>query len=291
VLVERGNTLRTRLASIAIAILAVAVLGAACGEDEPTTTPPATTSGEPTPTFTTLQDGVLQVASCLDYPPFESVEGGDEVGFDVDLSEEIATRLGLTVEWVTHDFDTVFTALAGDQFDMVAAASTITAERDEIVDFSDPYYAARQSLIVNTEQTPELTSTDQLVAGDIVGVQKGTTGQLWAQENLEANGIELKSFTNITPAFQDLEAANIVGIISDEPQAVEVAGSLYPSLAVVQGIDTNENYGFALSESNPELRDAVNSALAEIIADGTYAEIFLTYFPDQEVPPQFQASG
>lgn len=270
--------------------MAVVLLGGACGEDEPTTTAPPTTSPQEL-TFTTLEEGVLQVASCLDYPPFESVEGGDEVGFDVDLSEEIAGRLGLTVEWVTHDFDTVFTALAGDQFDMVAAASTITDERDQIVDFSDPYYASRQSLIVNTEETPDITSTDQLAAGDIVGVQKGTTGQGWAVENLEPQGVQLKTFTNITPAFQDLEAGNIVAIVSDEPQAVEVAGSLYPSLAVIQPIDTDENYGFALSESNPELRDAVNAALAEIIADGTYAQIFTTYFPDQEVPPQFQPSG
>lgn len=282
--------MRTRRASIAIGLVAFVLLAAACGEEEPTPAPPAA-DGTEEPAFTTLKEGVLQVASCLDYPPFESLEGGDEVGFDVDLSEEIASRLGLTVEWVTHDFDTVFTALAGDQFDMVAAASTITAERDDVVDFSDPYYSSRQSLIVNTQETPDITSTDQLGEGDVIGVQKGTTGEIWAQDNLEPLGIELKAFTNITPAFQDLEAGNILGIISDEPQAVEVAGSLYPSLSVVQGIDTNELYGFAFSESNPELRDAANAALAEIIADGTYAEIFLTYFSDQEVPPQFQPSA
>jgi polar amino acid transport system substrate-binding protein len=243
------------------------------------------------PEFTTLQEGVLQVASCLDYPPFESVEGDDEVGFDVDLSEEIATRLGLEVEWITHDFDTVFTALQGNQFDMVAAASTITDERLQIVDFSDPYYAARQSLIVNVEETPDLTSTDQLGEGDVVGVQRGTTGFAWAEDNLTPHGVELKTFTNITPAYQDLEAGNVVGIISDEPQAVSVAGTEFPSLAVVQGIDTNENYGFATSKDNPELTAAVNVALAEIIADGTYAQLFEQYFPDQEVPPQFQPSA
>ena len=65
------------------------------------------------------------MANCLDYPPFESVVDGDEVGFDIDLVEEVAGRLGLTVEWIRADFDTVFTAVAGDQFDMVAAAATI----------------------------------------------------------------------------------------------------------------------------------------------------------------------
>jgi len=243
------------------------------------------------PEFTTLQEGVLQVASCLDYPPFESIEGDDEVGFDVDLSEEIASRLGLEVEWITHDFDTVFTALQGNQFDMVAAASTITDERLQIVDFTDPYYASRQSLIVNVEETPDLTTTDQLGEGDVVAVQRGTTGQAWAEENLGPQGVEFKTFTNITPAFQDLEAGNVVGIISDEPQAVSVAGTEFPSLSVVQPIDTDENYGFATSKDNPELTAAANAALAEIIADGTYAQIFERYFPDQEVPPQFQPSA
>ena len=103
------------------------------------------------PEFTTLEEGVLQVGSCLDYPPFETVKNDDEVGFDVELSEEIASRLGLTVEWIRADFDTIFTAVAGGQFDMVAAASTITEEREQEVDFSDPYFNSRQALVVNTE--------------------------------------------------------------------------------------------------------------------------------------------
>jgi polar amino acid transport system substrate-binding protein len=288
---------RLRLRALVGALVAFAAVAAACADEGgPTTSPTGTvpTTTEPTttaPPVSTLEEGVLQVASCLDYPPFESVEGGDEVGFDVEMAEEIASRLGLEVRWITHDFDTVFTALDGNQFDMVAAASTITKDRDKIVDFSDPYFAARQSFVVNVEETPDLTSTDQLEAGDVVGVQKGTTGEIWAKENLASQGIELKAFTNITPAYQDLEAGNILGIVTDEPQAASVAGSLYPSLAVVQGIDTDEDYGFAFSEDNPELRDAVNVVLAEMIADGTYAAIFQKWFPGQEIPPQFQPTA
>ena len=286
---------------LAALVAVFALVVASCGDDDGGETAATGTTGETAatgatgetgfPAFTTLEEGVLQVASCLDYPPFESVEGGDEVGFDVDLVEEIASRLGVTVEWITHDFDTVFTALQGNQFDMVAAASTITDERLQIVDFTDPYYASRQSLIVNVEETPDLTSTDQLGEGDVVAVQRGTTGQAWAEENLGPQGVEFKTFTNITPAFQDLEAGNVVGVISDEPQAVSVAGTEFPSLSVVQPIDTDEDYGFATSKDNPELTAAANVALAEIIADGTYEEIFLQYFPDQEVPPEFLPSA
>ena len=303
---EEGGLNRLRI--VLAASVALLVLGfAACASNEndsggetgatgPTETTGATgatgASGETgaIPEFTTIQDGVLQVASCLDYPPFESVEGGDQVGFDVDLSEAIAERLGLTVEWVRADFDTIFTAVAGDQFDMVAAASTITDEREQVVDFSDPYYNSRQSFAVNTEVTPDLTSTDQLAAGDIVAVQKGTTGKLWAEENLEPQGVQLKTFQSATDMFRDLSAGNVVGVVNDEPASAEIIKDL-PEITLVQAIDTNEHYGFAFSPSNPELREAANAALAQIVADGTYADIFSRYFPDVEVPPEFQPTA
>jgi polar amino acid transport system substrate-binding protein len=279
-----------------IAVFALIVAACASNEGEETgatggTAPTAATgaTGETAaiPEFSTLEEGILSVGSCLDYPPFESVENGDETGFDVDMTEEIASRLGLTVEWVKANFNTIFTAVAGGEFDMVAAASTITDEREEVVDFSDPYYNALQSLTVNTDQTPDITSTDQLGEGDIVGVQKGTTGKDWAEENLVPQGVELKTFTNSPPSFTDLEAGNTVGVINDKTASVEIVKDL-PSLAVVQEIDTDERYGFAFSPSNPELRDAVNVVLAQMIADGKYQEIYEKYFPPDSLPEEYQ---
>jgi polar amino acid transport system substrate-binding protein len=265
-----------------------ALLTGACADDTPT--PPAATGGDesPAPAFTTITEGVLQVGSCLDYPPFESVEAGDETGFDVDLTEEIASRLGLEVEWVKAEFDTIFTAVAGGQFDMVAAASTITDERLEVVDFSDPYYNSRQALIAPTDSG--ITSTDDLGDGDRVGVQRGTTGKSWAEENLEPQGAEIVSYPGGPDALRDLEAGNLVAVVIDEPAGAEIIKDL-PSLAIVQPIDTDERYGFAFSQDNPELTEAANGALAEIIADGTYATIFETYFPGVEIPPEFQPTA
>jgi polar amino acid transport system substrate-binding protein len=242
------------------------------------------------PEFTTLQEGVLQVGNCLDYPPFESVENGDEVGFDIDVVEEAASRLGLTVEWIKADFDTIFTAVAGNQFDMVAAASTITDEREQVVDFSVPYFNSLQSLTVNTQETPDITSTDQLAEGDVVAAQKGTTGKIWAQENLLPQGVEVKTFQSATDMFRDLEAGNVVGVINDKPASVEIVLDL-PSLEVVQDIDTDEHYGFAFSPSNPELREAINIAFAQLVADGTYAEIYAKYFPPESLPPEFEPTA
>jgi polar amino acid transport system substrate-binding protein len=242
------------------------------------------------PQFSTLEEGVLQVGSCLDYPPFETVRGGEEIGFDVDMTEEIASRLGLTVEWIRADFDTIFTAVAGGQFDMVAAASTITEEREQTVDFSDPYFNSRQALVVNTSQTPDLASTDDLQEGDVVGVQRGTTGAAWARDNLEPNGIELQTFTSATDGLRALEGGGMTAFIADEPFVAEAIGNL-PSLEVVEGIDTDEKYGFAFSPENPELRDAVNVVLAEMIADGAYQTIYEEWFPGAPLPPEFEPTA
>jgi ABC-type amino acid transport substrate-binding protein len=270
-----------RLALVAGLLL----VASACAEEPaPVGTSPAG------PAFSTLNEGVLQVGSCLDYKPFEYIEGGDEKGFDVDLSEAIAQELGLEVEWVRTDFDTIFTAVSANQFDMVAAASTITEERDQVVDFSDPYYNARQSLAVNTGETPEIASTDDIGEGHVIGVQKGTTGRGWAKENLESQGAQIKTFTSITDAFRDLEAGRIDGIVNDEPSSLEIVKDL-TGLEVVEAIDTGEHYGLAFSPDNPELRDAVNEALATLIEDGRYAEIFGQYFPGVEVPPEFQPTA
>jgi ABC-type amino acid transport substrate-binding protein len=239
---------------------------------------------------------VLKVGSCLDYPPFESVKGGDETGFDVELTEAIATKLGLQVEWVRQNFDTIFTAVAGQNhpFDMVAAAVTATGptgkERAQVVDFSSFYYSSRQSLAVNVDKTPDLTSTDQLGQGDTVGVQKGTTGKIWAEDNLVPQGVQLKTYTTAPDSFRDLGAGTIAGVINDEPSSAEIVKE-FPGTEVVQPIDTNEQYALAFAKYTPNLVSAVDEALQEIIDDGTYATIFAKYFPGVEVPEEFQPTS
>jgi ABC-type amino acid transport substrate-binding protein len=228
--------------------------------------------------FMTLKPGVLTVGSCLAYPPFEYYKGGKLLGFDVELMENIADRLGLKIEWVKANFKTIFTALDGGQFDAVAAASTITPERAQVVDFSIPYYNANQSLTANVKKTPDVKNVDDLKSGDVVGVQAGTTGEMWAKDNLVPEGIQLKEYTEAPTAFTDLEAGNIVGVINDEPSSRSEVETR-PDLEVVQPIVTKEQYGFALRKQNPALEKAVNDALRELFKDGTYAELFKKYVP------------
>jgi polar amino acid transport system substrate-binding protein len=288
-----------------VAILAmVTLVASACAKKSTTTSvggtsgtgpsgPTATTSatGTPVPQFTTLKSGELSVGSCLDYKPFEFTDPktGDLTGFDIEMIDAIAQRLGLKVTWVKANFNTIFTALSENKFDAVAAASTITPKRQQVVDFSDPYFPGGQGFTVNTTKTPDITSTDDLKAGDVIGVQRGTTGEMYAQENLVPKGILLKTYTGAPDAFTDLENGRIKGVVNDEGSSLTEAASR-PGLQVVQAIDTGEFYGFAVSKDNPGLLAAINLELQAVISDGTYTQIWNKWFPGNPVPAQFSGA-
>lgn len=273
----------------AVAATLFAVLGVACANNAgpgagSTTSPAQASSSAP---FTTLKQGILTVGSCLDYAPFEYYKGQQLKGFDVELMQAIADRLGLQIQWVKANFDTIFTALDADKFDVVAAASSITNKRLQVVNFSNPYYDSLIGLTVNVSKTPDIKTVDDLKAGDIVGVQKGTTNLDYANSKLVPRGVQVKVFTAAPDAYTDLEAGNIQAVVDDAPAAQAQVLSR-PGLQVVQDIPTGEQYGLAVSKDNPQLLDAMNSALTQVINDGTYAAIFDTYFPGTEVPVAYQ---
>ena len=269
------------------ALLALAVVAGCGGDDEdegaggPEAAETGAADGEGLPEFSTVEDGVLTVGSDIPFPPFEFREGDELTGFDVDLMEEIASRLGLDeVRWVDTSFDTIFTQLAGGRFDAIASATTITEERSQIVSFTEPYYLAQQALTVNTAETPDLTSVDGLSSGDVVAVQQGTTGEIWARENVP-EGVQIRSFPEAPDTYTALEAGNVTAVVFDEPSALSEA-ERREDLEVVATIDTGERYGFPVNPENDELLEAMNAVLAEMIEDGTYDEIYSAY-PD--LPP------
>jgi polar amino acid transport system substrate-binding protein len=257
------------LPSVALAA-AVVLLGAACREE----TPAANGGGETGAQVTTLEEGILTIGTDLPYPPFEYREGGEMAGFDVDVMEEIASRLGLEPEWVDSPFDTIFSDLAAGQFDVVISGATITPEREEQVNFSDPYFRSLQALVVSEDS--DIASFDDLGEGDTVSVQTGTTGELWAEENLAPNGVEIRAFPEYPPVYNALEAGQVDGVVYDESSAIPETFNR-PGTAVVDTVDTNEFYGIAVDPNNPELLDAVNEALAAMVEDGTYEEIYSSF--------------
>ncbi|MGH2700863.1 MAG: transporter substrate-binding domain-containing protein [Actinomycetota bacterium] len=285
--------------SVLLALLvALTMMAAACGEEEPTTSAGgAQNSEEPEgeePTYVT--EGQLTVGSDIPYPPFEFEDAGTLTGFDVEIVREIADQLGVEnpdEAWISTDFGTIFTQLAsGTKFDIVAAAVTAyapdgspaaetVAERKEVVDFSVPFYTSLQSLTVDSEASPDISGVDALPEGAKVGVQRATTGAFYAEEEL--TGAELISFEKAPQMYQQLQAGQLDAIFNDLPVTIESIKDK-PGLEVVEQVDTGEEYAIAVSKDNPALRDAVDEALQKIFDDGTYAEIFSKYFPEQELP-------
>lgn len=276
----------------------MALLSAACakssGEGAGSTTPPATVSASSEiPTFETVNPGFITVGSCLDYPPFETVKGGDPTGFDVELTDAIAAKIGYEgkVKWVKANFDTIFTAVANGQFDVVAAAVTATGkvgkQRAQTVAFSNYYYNSEQALSVNPTKSPDITSPDDLKSGDTVGVQKGTTGADWAIANLQPKGIAIKTYQTGPDAFRDLSGGNITAVVVDEPASYAIVATM-SDVAVVAPIDTNEKYAFAFAPTSTSLVTAWNNGLQQIIDDGQFATIFDKYFPGVPVPAEYQ---
>lgn len=225
----------------------------------------------------TREAGELRVGSDIPYPPFEFGRPPYR-GFDVDIVNEVAERLDLEAEFVKTPFDTIFRDLAQEKFDLVASASTITAERRRQVDFSQPYFNADQSLMV--KKGSGISSVADL-RGKVVGAQLGTTGADYAKDEIEGTRT-VRTYELADDAFNALQAGQIDGAVVDYP-VTKYAERSKRDLEVVETIETGEKYGLALAKGSDELRRAVNEALTEIKEDGTYERIFRKWF--REDPP------
>jgi len=260
-----------KLLTLALALmLAFGVMGlAGCGGDE------AEEPEDEAPEYTLIQEGKLIAGSDTAFPPFEFIEDGEVKGFDVDLVAAIAEELGLESEFKSYNFDALIVGLqGGTEFDMIASAMTITEERAQQVDFSDPYIDSNQSLTVRNDQ--DVTSLAELT-GAKIGVQSGTTGEEYTRNNLP-EGATVVPFENILQAMQALQAGEVDGVVNDLPISADIVLDETRGLKIVEELVTNEQYGFAFNKNNPGLRDAVNDALAKLKANGTYDDIYRKWF-------------
>jgi polar amino acid transport system substrate-binding protein len=219
----------------------------------------------------------VTVGTSADFPPFEYIENGQFVGFDMDLMREIAKIAGFELKFVDMSFDSLIPALRAGQIDVAAAAMTITEERKKVVDFSMPYWTADQSIIVKAGS--DLTIT-VLFGKYRIGVQTGTTGDLWCTENLVEKGLlperNLKRYDTFILALSDLLNGNIDAIVLDSPVANRFAAT--KPVKVVGIIVTGEQYGIAVRKGNKELLDKINQALKTLIETGKINELIDKYF-------------
>ncbi|GAB2749505.1 basic amino acid ABC transporter substrate-binding protein [Nocardioides pakistanensis] len=262
----RTRALKTIYASGAL-LLATVLAG--CGGNDSAST------GDGGDDLGLISAGTLTVCSDIPYKPFEYEEGGQYTGFDMDLVREIAGNLDLEMKVQDVGFDGLQSGavLAAGQCDMAASAMTITEEREENLDFSEAYYDSKQSLLAPTGSG--VTSIDDLV-GKKVGVQQGTTGAAYAQENVP-DGVEVVSFPSDAELYPAIQSGSVDAVLQDLP--VNLDHTEGGKFEIVQEFDTDEQYGFAVKEEGKEaLLEAINEELSALRDSGKYQELYDKYF-------------
>lgn len=245
----------------ALAVLALAIFAAGCGDGDDDSGGGESAGGGET----------LSVGSDIPYPPFEQGQPGNYTGFDIELMEAIAENIGRKAEFQDTSFDTIFRDLAQGRFEAVASATTITDEREETVDFTNPYYFSEQAILV--KEGGDIDSVEKL-NGATVGVQQGTTGEEFVEE--KGNAGELRPYPQGPDAVNALKSGVLDAVVIDIPvaeNAVEAGG-----VEVSAAIPTEEDYGFVVPQDDDKLLEEMNEALDELKDDGTFTTIYEKWF-------------
>jgi polar amino acid transport system substrate-binding protein len=264
----RKTRLTAFFAVLLLAITSLAVAGCGDSGDETTASSGGGGGGEP-----------LTVGSDIPYPPFEQGKAPNYEGFDIELMEAIAEKIGRQAEFQDTSFETIFRDVAQGKFEAVISAATITEEREKAVDFSNPYYLSEQAVLV--KEGSDIKSISDL-EGKTVAAQQGTTGLELAKEELGES--EIRPFPEGPDAVNALKSGVVEGVIIDAPvaqNAVEKSGGV----EIAEKIPTEEEYGIAVAQGEEGLLDEINQGLEEVMDDGTYKKIYEKWF-DLEPPEE-----
>lgn len=217
----------------------------------------------------------IRVGANIGNVPWEfQNEKGEFVGFEVDLMNEVGKRLKRPVQIVNIPFQGLFAAVQSGQIDAATSSITITQKRLESVSFAQPYYDSDQSLTVR--KNSGITALDGM-SGKTVGVDTGSTGDMWATQNREKYKFaDIRRFEGLNPAMLDLAAGRLDGYISDIP-ALQYYVKDKPQFDVVQRIPTGEQYSVMFAKNAP-LAKQVNDAITEMKTDGTMAKLHEKWF-------------
>ncbi len=216
----------------------------------------------------------LLVGTDATYPPFEfkDAKTGRVIGFDIDLISAICQDLEVECEFTVVPFDGIVSGLKNRKYDVIISAFTITPQRAEAVDFSQPYYQAGQSIAVKLDEQ-KIKSFDDLI-GKRVGVQLGTTGEILARKIKDA---EIISYESIGAAFIDMDNNRLDAIVNDKPTSERII-ALKGNAKIVGETLTSENYGMAVRKGEKKLLDAINKSLEKLQATGKLQKINEKWF-------------
>lgn len=214
----------------------------------------------------------LTMATNAEFPPYEYKEGDNVVGIDAEVAQAIADKLGMKLEIVDTKFDAIIPGVQSGKYDMGMAGMTVTLEREQSVSFSDSYATGIQSIIV--KQGSDIKSVDDLSEKTKIGVQLGTTGDIYAKDDFGDEAVQ--EYDKGADAVQALIAGKIDCVIIDnEPAKSFVAAN--EGLEILKTSYAEEDYAICFKKDNTELQTKVNDALKELIADGTVQKIVDKY--------------
>lgn len=240
---------------------------------EESTSESAATAGE----LTTVEEGMLIMSTNAAFPPYEMTnDAGEFEGIDVEIAQAIADKLGLELRIDDMDFDSALLAAQTGKSDMVMAGVSVTEDRLVNLDFSESYATGIQVVIVPEDS--DITSVDDMT-GKMIGVQRGTTGDLYCSDTVENGGFGAE---NVTPydngliAVQNLINGQVDCVVIDNAPAQEFVAA-NPGLKILDTEYVNEDYAIGVKKGNTQMLDAINGALAELKADGTIQSIIDKY--------------
>ncbi len=216
----------------------------------------------------------LVMATNAAFPPYEMYEGKNIVGIDAEIAKAIADKLGMELEIVDTEFNAIIGGVASGKYDMGMAGMTVTEDRKKSVDFSDSYATGVQVIIV--KEGSAIATADDLFADGAtykVGVQDGTTGAIYCEDDLGADRVS--SYSKGADAVQALIAGKVDCVVIDnEPAKNFVAAN--DGLVILDTEYVTEDYAICFAKDS-ELTEKVNGALKELIADGTVKKIIDKY--------------
>jgi polar amino acid transport system substrate-binding protein len=263
------TSLNTRRFLKVAGLIAAGLWLAACSKQEPAT-PAATPAAAPAKVYVVGTDAA--------YAPFESQnERGEIVGFDIDVVNAIAAKVGMEVRFVNTPWEGIFNSLNQGDRDLLVSAITITEERRQSMDFTEPYFDAVQLIAVR--QDSAVTRFEDLKTLK-VGVQTGTTGDEVVTQLLGKDNTNVRRFESTPLALKELESGGVDAVVADNGVVNHyVANHSTAGFKTVSDSSfVPEQYGIAVRKGNTELLDKLNQGLAAIRADGTYNAIFTKYF-------------
>ena len=227
------------------------------------------------------REAILSMATEGTFPPYEYYENNKLVGIDVEVAQAIADKLDMELEITDINFEAIIPGIQSKKYDIGMAGMTASEKRKEQVNFSTSYSTGIQVIIVK-EGSP-ITSVDDLLsenANHIVGTQSGTTGFLYATDDIEKAGLgTVKSFAKTTDAVEALKNGQVDCVILDNEPAKKLV-SVNTGLKILDTEYTVEEYAIAVAKDNTELLNKINTALDELIQDGTVKKIVDKYITD-----------